>query len=444
MKLTIVGSGYVGLVSAACFSEMGNQVVCHDTDLQKIELLKKGVIPIYEPGLEEIVRRNSEKGNLEFTIDRDRAYSDSGVIFIAVGTPMGNGGYPDLSYVESCARTIGRYITRDIVVVNKSTVPVGSADKVSEWIHEELEKKGVSFGVDVVSNPEFLKEGSAIKDFMSPDRIIIGTNSERACGVMEELYSPFMINRRRFHFMDARSSEMTKYAANALLATKISFINEMAAICENVGADVNNVRLGVGSDSRIGYNFLYPGVGFGGSCFPKDVRALERIAEDSGVDPVILKAVQERNRQQKEALAGKVITHFGSDLSGHTFAIWGLTFKPDTDDMREAPSLTVIRLLAERGARFKSYDPQGASQFEDYFKDLPVEPGQDKYTILEGASALLLLTEWREFRTPDFNEIKGKLNTPIIFDGRNQYTLSKLPEKGFLYYPIGVGEGVQE
>lgn len=442
MKISVVGTGYVGLVTGTCFAVMGNTVICVDTDSDKIEKLKKGIIPIYEPGLDELVVENYKKGNLLFTTDIKEALEKTNVMFIAVGTPMGEDGSADLRHVLDVARSVGIFMTHDMIVVDKSTVPVGTAEKVKAAIEEELKKRGVSYKVSVVSNPEFLKEGAAVEDFMRPDRVIIGTEDETTLNVMKELYAPFTHSHERFIAMDIRSAEMTKYAANAMLATKISFMNEIANICEQVGADVNMVRLGIGSDHRIGYSFIYPGVGYGGSCFPKDVQALIKTAKDYGYEPKIISAVEEVNYRQKLVLVEKVIKRFGDDLTGKTFAIWGLAFKPETDDMREAASITIIKELVKRNASIKAYDPKATEQAKGfYLKGVPnIEYCSSKYDAVSKADALLLITEWKEFRSPDFDEIKKRLANPVIFDGRNQYNMKKLQKDGFEIYQIGVGK----
>jgi UDPglucose 6-dehydrogenase len=442
MKISVVGTGYVGLVTGTCFAVMGNTVICVDTDKDKIEKLKKGIIPIYEPGLDELVVENHKKGNLLFTTDIKEALEKTNVMFIAVGTPMGEDGSADLRHVLDVAQSIGKFMTHDMIVVDKSTVPVGTAEKVKATIQEELKKRGVAYKVSVVSNPEFLKEGAAVEDFMRPDRVIIGTDDEATLNVMKELYAPFTHSHERFIAMDIRSAEMTKYAANAMLATKISFMNEIANICEKVGADVNMVRIGIGSDHRIGYSFIYPGVGYGGSCFPKDVQALIRTAKDYGYEPKIITAVEEVNARQKLSLVDKVVKRFGQDLSGKVFAIWGLAFKPETDDMREAASITIIKELIKRNAKVKAYDPKATEQAKGfYLKGLQnIEYCDSKYDALTGAEALLLVTEWKEFRSPDFEEIKKRLKNPVIFDGRNQYNMKKLEKDGFEIYQIGVGQ----
>ena len=439
MKLTVIGSGYVGLVSGACFAEMGNRVACIDIDAQKIENLKKGVVPIYEPGLELLILENVKKNNLSFSSQLEDGLKDTDLVFIAVGTPMGADGSADLKYVLSVAQEIGQKMQAPLVVVDKSTVPVGTADKVRETIQKELDKRNSSLTFDVVSNPEFLKEGAAIEDFMKPDRVVIGADQEASLQKMKELYAPFFRANERIIGMDIRSAEMTKYAANAMLATKISFMNEMANICERVGADVNQVRTGIGSDKRIGYSFIYPGCGYGGSCFPKDVNALIKTAQDHNYTPSLISAVEEVNKTQKEVIANKVIKRFGENLEGKTFALWGLSFKPETDDMRDAPSLVVVEELTKRGAKIVAYDPKAVEEAKKhYFKEQAnISFVDQKYTALKSADALILLTEWKEFRSPDFEEIKKELKQAVIFDGRNQYKTLKLEEKGFEYYQIG-------
>ena len=440
MKISVIGTGYVGLVTGTCFSEMGNEVWCVDVDAKKIENLRNGVIPIYEPGLEPMVMNNYKKGALKFTTDIKTALENSEVCFIAVGTPMGEDGSADLQYVIAVAKSIGKHITKEIVVVDKSTVPVGTAEKVRAAISDELAVRGIDIPFHVVSNPEFLKEGAAIEDFMKPDRVVIGADNEKAMSVMKELYAPFTRSHDRFIGMDIRSAEMTKYAANAMLATKISFINEMAQICERVGADINKVRIGIGSDSRIGYSFIYPGCGYGGSCFPKDVKALEKTALDIGYEPKILKAVEAVNKAQKMSLVDKCIKRFGTDLSGKTFAVWGLSFKPETDDMREASSITLITELVKMGAKIRAYDPKAISEAKHYLGDVlaSVEFVDSKYEALKNSDAMFLVTEWKEFRSPDFDEVAKLLQNKIIFDGRNQYNDEKLKALGFEYSQIGV------
>ena len=439
MNIAVVGSGYVGLVSGTCFSEMGNKVICVDIDKNKINKLLQGNLPIYEPGLEKLVLRNVEKENLLFTTKLEEAIQKAEIIFIAVGTPMGEDGSADLQYVLSVAKEIGQKMNHRLVVVNKSTVPVGTADKVKITIQEELDKRKIDLKFDVVSNPEFLKEGDAINDFMKPDRVVIGAESDYAFDKMRQLYNPFTMSRERFIGMDIRSAEMTKYAANAMLATKISFMNEIANICEHVGANVNNVRIGIGSDSRIGYSFIYPGAGYGGSCFPKDVKALKKISEEHNYKAHLITAVEEVNNRQKFVIAEKVVKRFGEDLKGKTFGLWGLAFKPGTDDMREAPAVYVVNELVNRGAKVKAYDPKAMEEAQHfYLKDVQnVEYVNTKYEVLENADALILLTEWKEFRSPDFQEIKSQLVSPIVFDGRNQYNVFNLEKQGFEYYQIG-------
>jgi len=439
MNITVIGTGYVGLVSGTCFSEMGNSVTCVDIDTHKIDNLNKGIIPIYEPGLESMVLHNVASGNLHFTTNLSTVLATTEIVFIAVGTPMGDDGSADLQYVLAVAKSIGQSMQKRLVVVDKSTVPIGTADKVRATIQHELDKRNVSIEFDVVSNPEFLKEGAAIQDFMKPDRVVIGADSDYAIEKMKQLYAPFSMSHERFIVMDIRSAEMTKYAANAMLATKISFMNEIANICEKVGADANQVRIGIGSDSRIGYGFIYPGAGYGGSCFPKDVKALKKIASEYNYHAKLITSVEEVNDAQKLVIATKIVTRFGADLSGLTFGIWGLAFKPGTDDMREAPAIYIIKELVKRGAKIKAYDPKAmeeASHF--YLKDIEnVSYVTSKYKALENADAMVLLTEWKEFRSPDFEEIKNLLKFPIIFDGRNQYNIFNLEEKGIEYYQIG-------
>ena len=439
MNIVVIGTGYVGLVSGTCFSEMGNKVTCVDIDQLKIENLNKGIIPIYEPGLDAMVLKNVQNHNLFFTTDIESCIKDAEIVFIAVGTPMGDDGSADLQYVLSVAKSIGKVMHKRIVVVDKSTVPIGTADKVKATIQNELNERNLSIKFDVVSNPEFLKEGAAITDFMKPDRVIIGADSDFAIEKMKQLYNPFCMDHDRFIAMDIRSAEMTKYAANAMLATKISFINEIANICEKVGANANQVRIGIGSDSRIGYSFIYPGAGYGGSCFPKDVKALRKIAEEHNYNPKLITSVEEVNNAQKLVIAEKIVKQFGQDLTGRVFAIWGLAFKPGTDDMREAPSIYIIKELVKRGAKIKAYDPKAIDEAQScYLNDVPnITYVKSKYEALENADALVLLTEWKEFRSPDFGEIKTQLKRPVIFDGRNQYNAFNLEEKGFEYFQIG-------
>jgi len=440
MNIVIVGTGYVGLVSGTCFSEMGNKVTCVDIDEHKIDRLNQGIIPIYEPGLEAMVLKNHQNGHLRFTTNFNAAIKEAELIFIAVGTPMGDDGSADLQYVIGVAKNIGQHLEKHLVVVDKSTVPVGTADKVKETIQGELIKRGVSIDFDVVSNPEFLKEGAAIQDFMKPDRVIIGAESAYAIEKMKQLYAPFLMSRDRIIVMDIRSAEMTKYAANAMLATKISFMNEVANICELVGADVNQVRIGIGSDARIGYSFIYPGSGYGGSCFPKDVKALKKMASENQYEAKLISSVEAVNDAQKMVIAHKIIKRFGTDLSHKTFALWGLSFKPGTDDMREAPAIYVVKELLKRGATIRAYDPKAMDEAKHfYLKGLNgISYCDSKEATLTNADALILLTEWKEFRSPDFNALKMQLKQPIIFDGRNQYHSFDLLKQGFEYYQIGV------
>ena len=439
MNITIVGSGYVGLVTGTCFAEMGNTVTCVDIDPVKIEKLNCGILPIFEPGLESMVLKNVKNKNLFFKTELEEALQNSEIAFIAVGTPMGDDGSADLQYVLDVAKSIGQLMQKRLIIVDKSTVPVGTAEKVKETIKKELDKRNSDLLFDVVSNPEFLKEGAAVDDFMKPDRVVVGSDSDYAIDMMKQLYHPFCIISDRFLTMDIRSAEMTKYAANAMLATKISFMNEIANICERVGADANQVRIGIGSDKRIGYSFIYPGVGYGGSCFPKDVKALTKISDENGYNAQLIKAVEVVNDAQKLVIVKKIITRFGEDLTNFTFSIWGLAFKPGTDDMREAPSIYVIKELVKRGAKIKTYDPKAVIEAkEHYLKGVKnIEYLNSKYKVLKNSDALVLLTEWKEFRSPDFEEIKAELKTPVIFDGRNQYIAYDLQNKGFEYYRIG-------
>jgi len=439
MKIVVIGTGYVGLVSGTCFSEMGNKVTCVDIDATKIENLKKSVLPIFEPGLEPMVKKNAERGTLQFTTNLKEALTDAEIVFIAVGTPMGDDGSADLQYVLEVAKNIGKLMQKRLIVVDKSTVPVGTADKVKATIQQELDKRSVNIEFDMVSNPEFLKEGAAINDFMKPDRVVIGYESNYALEKMKQLYTPFCMSHERIITMDIRSAEMTKYAANAMLATKISFMNEIANICEKVGADANQVRIGIGSDNRIGYSFIYPGCGYGGSCFPKDVKALKKIAEDHNYTPKLITAVEEVNDAQKLVISEKIVKKYGADLTGKVFAVWGLAFKPGTDDMREAPAIYIIKELVKRGAKIQAYDPKAIEEAKlCYLKNVEnVAYVNSKYDTLKNADAMLLLTEWKEFRSPDFEEIKKQLKSPVIFDGRNQYNIFNLEENGFEYYQIG-------
>jgi len=439
VKITIVGTGYVGLVSGACFSDMGNTVTCVDSDKDKIDQLNKGIIPIYEPGLESIILNNGEKGNLTFTTSLEIALRDCEMVFIAVGTPMGEDGSADLQYVLAVAKEIGQLITDSIVVVNKSTVPVGTADRVKKIIATELSIREVEIPFSIVSNPEFLKEGAAISDFMKPDRIVVGVDNEEAEVLMRRLYRPFTVNHDRFISMDLRSAEMTKYAANAFLATKISFINEMSNICERLGADINMVREGIGSDNRIGYAYIYPGCGYGGSCFPKDVQALVKMSEEVGYNSELVKAVNTVNVKQKLVLVEKVISVFGDNLNGITLAVWGLSYKPETSDMRESPAITIINELTGRGAKIQAYDPQDINDSKNFYLkgNSSVTYCETKYKAIENVDALLLITEWKEFRSPDFTELKSRMKSAVVFDGRNQYVNYQLDKMGFEYYLIG-------
>ena len=442
MKLTIIGTGYVGLVTGACFAEMGNSVTCVDIDKNKIEGLKQGKLPIYEPGLEAVVTNNYRNGRLQFCTALSDPVAEAGVYFIAVGTPPGEDGSADLQYVLAVAREIGRHIRDYTIVVNKSTVPVGTADKVNAAIRDELGKRGAKVAYDVVSNPEFLKEGAAVEDFMRPDRVIVGTDSESVRKAMRDLYLPFMRNHERLLFMGVRDAEMSKYAGNAMLATKISFMNEMANLCERMGVDVENVRQGIGSDSRIGYSFIYPGAGYVGSCFPKDVKALIRMDKDHGFEPKVLNAVEERNEAQKHLLFEKIRKRFGDSLKGRTFGLWGLAFKPGTDDMREASSVVLLKQLVDAGATVKAYDPVAmeAARRElpgAWFKSGQLKLMEEQYSAIEGVDAMILITEWKPFRHPDFSRVKAIMKNAVIFDGRNQYDPALLREAGFEYSGIG-------
>lgn len=437
MKVAIVGSGYVGLVTGTCFAEVGIDVVCVDIDQKKIENLKKGVIPIYEPGLEEMVHRNMKKGRLNFTTSIAEALEDTEVLFSAVGTPPDEDGSADLQYVLSVARDCGKNMKDYLLVVTKSTVPVGTARKVKNAIQEELDKRGVSIEFDVASNPEFLKEGAAIDDFLKPDRIVVGLESQRAEELMKSLYKPFTLNGHPVIFMDIVSAEMTKYAANSMLATKISFMNDIANLCEIVGADINMVRKGIGSDSRIGNKFIYPGIGYGGSCFPKDVKALIHTAADYNYNLRVLRAVEDVNYDQKSVLYNKVMAFFKGEIKGKTIGMWGLSFKPQTDDMREAPSLVLIEKFLEAGAHIKAYDPVAMHEAKRILGD-KIEFVEDQYEALIDADCMVMVTEWPEFKFPNFNIVKKLLKQPLIFDGRNIYDASELKRKGFTYYCIGV------
>ncbi len=431
MKIAVVGTGYVGLVTGTCFAESGNEVVCLDVDARKIEVLVSGGIPIYEPGLEELVRRNVKERRLSFTTSSADAVRGAQVVFIAVGTPPGETGEADLTHVLSAAEQIGRSLSGYAVVVNKSTVPVGSADRVAAAL-----RKTAAHPFDVVSNPEFLKEGAAIEDFMRPDRVVVGVASERARAVMAELYAPFVRAEQPILFMDLRSAELTKYAANAMLATRISFMNEMSTLCERLGADVDQVRRGVGSDRRIGHSFLFPGVGFGGSCFPKDVRAVMTMARQIGLDFDLLRSVERVNERQKRWLVEKATKHFGS-LAGKTFGVWGLAFKPKTDDMREAPAITVVEGLLASGAKVRAHDPVAAEVARRMLDGRGVELVSEPYQAAEGADALLLVTEWNEFRQPDLDRLRKVMRQPVLIDGRNVWDAAKARAAGFTYYGVG-------
>jgi UDPglucose 6-dehydrogenase len=441
MKLAVVGTGYVGLVTGACFAEMGNHVVCVDVDKDKLARLNRGEIPIYEPGLEQIVQRNFERGSLEFTDDLKAALDGTQVAMIAVGTPPGEDGSADLRYVLEVARGLGEHMTDYLVIADKSTVPVGTAEKVAAEVTKALSARGAEIPFDVVSNPEFLKEGAAVEDFMRPDRVIVGTDSERARSVLRELYEPFSRTREKLMFMGIRDAEMTKYAANAMLATKISFMNEIANLCERLGADVENVRKGIGSDPRIGFSFIFPGCGYGGSCFPKDVKAILGMAKDVGFDPVLMQAVEDRNQMQKRRLVERIVESYGDDLGGMVFAIWGLAFKPGTDDVREASSAVMIRELVGRGAVVKAYDPVAMETITHEINASWIGSKlilcAHQYDAVKDANALILATEWNLFRQPDFKAMERVMKNKAIFDGRNQYDPRRLREQGWEYVGIG-------
>jgi UDPglucose 6-dehydrogenase len=442
VKITMIGTGYVGLVTGACLAEVGNDVLCLDVDERKIRILQEGGIPIHEPGLLEMVRRNVAAGRLHFATDVDAAVTHGTLQFIAVGTPPDEDGSADLQYVLAAAREIGRRMTDYKVIVDKSTVPVGTADKVRAVIAEELAARGVEVPYAVVSNPEFLKEGAAVEDFMRPDRIVVGADDERAILLLRAVYAPFQRNHERLIVMDVRSAELTKYAANAMLATRISFMNELANLAEALGADIEEVRRGIGSDPRIGYHFLYPGAGYGGSCFPKDVQALQRTAGDAGVPLGVLAAVEAANERQKQRLLAKIAARFGDDLSGRRFALWGLAFKPNTDDMREAPSRVVMAGLAERGAQVVAYDPAAMDEARRIYGSAPwLQYADSPSAALPGADALVIVTEWKEFRSPDFDAIRQRLKQPVVFDGRNLYDPALVAGYGIEYHPIGRARG---
>lgn len=438
MKITVVGTGYVGLVSGACFAEVGIQVVCVDVNEVKIEGLKNGILPIYEPGLEELVKRNYASGRLSFSTQLGEAIQGSEVVFIAVGTPPGEDGSADLQYVLAVAKEIGRNMSDYLVVATKSTVPVTTGAKVFAAIQETLSNRGVFIPFSVASNPEFLKEGAAVEDFLKPDRIVIGVEDERAETIMKRLYKPFQLNGDRMIFMDIPSAEMTKYAANAMLATKISFMNDIANLCERVGANASMVRKGIGSDPRIGSKFIYPGIGYGGSCFPKDVKAIINTAKNFGYELKVLKAVEQVNEKQKQVIVEKVISQFGNKLIGMTFAIWGLSFKPNTDDLREAPALVIIEQLLKLGAKLKGYDPVAMKEAEHGYLGNSITYATDAYDACVDADALLLITEWSEFRIPDWELLSKLMKQKVVFDGRNLYDRKYLEELGFVYHGIGV------
>jgi len=438
MKVSVIGTGYVGLVSGTCLAEVGNDVLCLDLDHKKIDILRQGGIPIYEPGLEDMVKRNVAAGRLRFTTDIEESVAHGTIQFIAVGTPPDEDGSADLQYVVAAARNIGKHMQDYKVIVDKSTVPVGTADRVRAALLEELAGRGAKIDFSMVSNPEFLKEGAAVEDFMRPDRIVIGTDDERATQLMRSLYAPFQRNHERLIVMDIKSAELTKYAANAMLATRISFMNELANLAELLGADIEHVRHGIGSDPRIGYQFLYPGCGYGGSCFPKDVQALQRTATEHGFDLKVLNAVETANDAQKFVLLQKIDKHFGPDLSGKRFALWGLAFKPNTDDMREAPSRVVIEGLWQRGATVTAYDPVAMHETSRIYGDDPrLKMADSPMAALEGADALIIVTEWKVFRSPDFAAIKSHLKQPVIFDGRNLYEPEVVRAAGLEYFAIG-------
>lgn len=431
MKICVIGTGYVGLVAGTCLADMGNDVICVDNDLNKLEKLKNGIVPIYEPGLEELIKANVLEGRLSFSSDLDESVKKSLVCFIAVGTPQSEDGSADMQYVMAVAESIGKAMNGYKVIVDKSTVPVGTAEKVANVI-----KKHYNGEFDVVSNPEFLKQGAAVDDFLKPDRVVIGSNSPKATSIMQEVYAPFFRTASRVIIMDVKSAEMTKYAANSFLAIKISYANEIANICEAIGADAEMVRIGMCSDSRIGSKFLFPGLGYGGSCFPKDVKALAKTAKDNGCECRLIDAADEINKAQRQIFINKILKRFGNDLSGKTFAVWGLTFKPKTNDMRMSPAITIINALLEHGAKVRAYDPKGFEQSKMIFGD-NIYYANNSYDAVEGADCLLLLTEWNEFRRPDFDRVKDLLKTPIIFDGRNQYDGERLIQRGFEYYRMG-------
>lgn len=438
MKITIVGTGYVGLVTGTCFSEMGHKVYCIDIDSSRIADLKKNIIPIYEPRLNELVIDNQNKGKLFFSTDIKEGLDESTIVFIAVGTPMGENGEADLSYIDSVAKSIGENISHDMIIVVKSTVPVGTCDKIEQQINDEIKKRNENISIKIVSNPEFLKEGTAVRDCLHPDRVVLGSDDESALETMKELYSSFLLNHERFVLMDTKSAELTKYASNAMLATRISFMNEMANICEATGANIQKIRQGIGSDKRIGYNFLYAGCGYGGSCFPKDVNALINTSKQAGYEPKILQKVEEVNNNQKLILVDKIINKYGEDLSNLKIAIWGLSFKPGTNDIREAPSLVIIEELLKRGAVIEAFDPKAMKEASEYFSTIENISFKDsRLEVLKDADALILITEWKEFRNINFKEVIDLMKKPVIFDGRNIYNKKILKREGFELYQIG-------
>lgn len=440
MNISVIGAGYVGLVAAACFSHMGNHVTCMDIDEQRIEMLQKGDIPIYEPGLEGLVKKGISEGTLKFSTQMEQAVADSLFIFIAVGTPSAHNGCADLNYVLKAAEDIAARMDEYKIIINKSTVPIGTADRVRNIIEQKLRERSLDIEFDVVSNPEFMKEGDAVNDFMKPDRVVIGTDNVRTAALMKEIYSPFAMDRERLIMMDVRSAELTKYAANAMLATKISFINEIANLCERVGADISKVRVGIGADRRIGYSFIYPGLGYGGSCFPKDIRALIATAEECSCEIRIIRAVEEVNRHQRNLLAEKIRKHYSGNggIDKKTAAVWGLAFKPNTNDVRESPALEVIRSLLESGIFVHAYDPEAIEQAKKALGEDPrITYFNNAYEALKGADFLVLTTEWHLFRNPDFGKIKELLNQPVVFDGRNQYEPIEMKARGFSYFSIG-------
>jgi UDPglucose 6-dehydrogenase len=437
MKITILGTGYVGLVCGVCLADMGNDVYCTDIDKSKIELLNKGISPIYEHGLEEILKRNLLEKRIKFTTNTDMAIKDSEIIYIAVGTPSRSDGTVDLRQVFSAAENIANNLNSYKIIINKSTVPVGTSKLLKEIINEKLNNKNDVYDFDIVSNPEFLKEGAAIEDFMKPDRIILGSDSDKAISIMKEIYKYFVRNGHRIFIMDTESAEMTKYAANTMLATKISFINEIANICEKLGANIENVCKGIGADTRIGYKFLNPGPGFGGSCFPKDLRALINMASDKGTHPTLLQAVNEVNEYQKQIIVKKILAYYGEDLRNKVFSVWGLSFKPKTNDMREAPSISIINSLIARGAKIMAFDPESEIEARKIFENLDISYYKNAYDVLKNSNALIIITEWGIFRNPNFNLIKEKLLEPVIFDGRNLYDIENMVNMGFEYFSIG-------